>query len=327
MDDVVLKVEDLHTYFYTKQGVIKAVNGVNLTLKRGSTLGLVGESGSGKSVTALSLLRLVPPPGRIIKGEVYFNGNGLLGLPSEALRKIRGKEISLVFQDPAMSLNPVATVGSQIEETFLAHSDMTKNAARKLALDLFKNVGLGDAERIFSQYVFQLSGGMAQRVMIAIGLALNPKVLIADELTSNLDVTLQAQVLHYLEGLREKYRTSIILITHDMGVIARMADDVAVMYAGSIVETADSKTLFRRSVHPYTWSLFQSLPRLDDPDRPLVAMKGAPPTMIDLPDQCPFLPRCPKATTTCRLSPRPKLQEIEPGHFAACYNPIQHEDH
>ncbi len=321
MNDVALKVEDLHTYFYTKQGVVQAVKGVNLALRKESILGVVGESGSGKSVTALSILRLVPPPGRIIRGKVYLNGMSLLDLPSRRLRGIRGKEIAVVFQDPAVALNPVIRLGPQMEEIFLAHSDMSRRAARESAVNVLKIVGLSAS--ILDRYAFQLSGGMAQRVMLAIAMALNPQVLIADEPTSNLDVTLQAQILEHIKGLRDRYHSSILLITHDMGIIARMADDVAVMYAGSVVEYSDARSLFRHPSHPYTWALFQSLPRLDAPDRPLIAMKGAPPSMIDLPDQCPFLPRCSKATMACRLSPRPELKEITPGHRVACYNEIR----
>lgn len=326
MDDAALKIEDLHTYFFTKQGVVKAVNGVGLTLTRGRMLGLVGESGSGKSVTALSVLQLVPRPGKIVQGKILFNGSNLLDMSELKLRDIRGKDISIVFQDPTMSLNPTLTVGFQIEEIFRAHTQISRKEARDSAIELFRHVGLGDAESVFGRYTFELSGGMAQRVMIAMALALNPKILIADELTSNLDVTLQAQVLEYLKEMRSMYQSSIILITHDLGVVARMADDVAVMYAGSIVETADSKTLFKHPAHPYTWGLFQSLPRLDEPDRALLPMKGTPPSMIDLPNQCPFLPRCSKATIDCRLSPKPELTEIAPGHHVACYNAIHNGD-
>ncbi len=326
MEDAALRIEDLHTYFFTKQGTVKAVNGVNLTLKRGRMLGLVGESGSGKSVTALSVLRLVPRPGKTVQGKIIFNGSNLLDMPENKLRDIRGKEISIVFQDPAMSLNPALTVGYQLEEIFMTHTRLSRRDARESSKELFRHVGLGDADTLFGRYAFELSGGMAQRVMIAMALALNPQVLIADELTSSLDVTLQAQVLEYLKDMRRVYNSSIILITHDMGVIARMADDVSVMYAGSIVETADSKALFKRPTHPYTWGLFQSLPRLDEPDRRLLPMKGAPPSMIDLPNQCPFLPRCSKAIMDCRLSPKPELTEIEPGHWVACYNPIRRVD-
>ncbi len=322
MNNIALKVENLHTYFFTKQGVVRAVNGVNLVLRQSKILGLVGESGCGKSVTALSILDLVPTPGRIVQGKVYFNDTNILELPGYKLREIRGNDISIVFQDPTMSLNPALTVGSQMEEIFRAHSVVSKDAAKESVRKLFDSVGLGDVQALYNRYVFELSGGMAQRVMIAMALALNPQILIADELTSNLDVTLQAQVLQYLKEVQQKYNSSVILITHDMGVIARMADDVAVMYAGSIVESTDTKTLFKRPSHPYTWLLFQSLPRLDKPDQPLLAMKGSPPSMIDLPDQCPFLPRCPKATMTCRLSPRPKLEELESGHFVACYNAV-----
>ena len=324
MPDTVLAIEDLHTQFFTKDGLIKAANGVSLTLERDSVLGLVGESGSGKTVTALSVVQLVPFPGKIVAGGITYKNRDLLNLDDEQMRRIRGKEISLIFQDAGAALNPVIPIGRQVEEIMLEHTDMTGRQARAMSADLLGQMGIADARRILDRYPFQLSGGMAQRVMIAIGVALNPSVLIADEPTSNLDVTLQAEMLQRLRQLRLEYHTAILLITHDLGVIAQMADNVAVMYGGFIVEYAETKDLFAKPLHPYTWGLFQAMPRLDSAGRPLIPMRGAPPKMIDPPDRCPFLDRCSKATTVCRTSPRPPSVEVEAGHSIACYNPVSY---
>ena len=322
MSKPVLEIEDLHTYFPTKEGVVKAVNGVSLTLTENGVLGLVGESGSGKTVTALSVLQIVPFPGKTVKGSIRFKGTDLLSLDEERMRRIRGKEISLIFQDASSALNPIIPIGQQVEEIILEHTTMGKKQARSTATELLTQMGIPDANRMLDRYPFQLSGGMAQRVMLAIGVALNPQVLIADEPTSNLDVTLQAEMLHRLNVLRKENDTAILLITHDLGIVAKMADDVAVMYAGAIVEHTDTRTLFERPLHPYTWGLLQALPRLDSAIQPLLPIKGTPPRMVDPPDQCLFLHRCPKATNECRTSPRPNLVEVEAGHRVACYNPI-----
>ena len=324
MPDTVLAIEDLHTHFFTKDGLIKAVNGVSLTLERDSVLGLVGESGSGKTVTALSVVNLVPFPGKIVAGGITYKNKDLLNLGDEQMRRIRGKEISLIFQDAGAALNPVIPIGRQVEEIMLEHTDMTGRQARAMSADLLDQMGIADARRILDRYPFQLSGGMAQRVMMAIGVALNPSVLIADEPTSNLDVTLQAEMLQRLRQLRKEYHTAILLITHDLGVIAQMADNVAVMYGGFIVEYAETKDLFAKPLHPYTWGLFQAMPRLDSAGRALIPMRGAPPKMIDPPDRCPFLDRCSKATTVCRTGPRPPSVEVEAGHSIACYNPVSY---
>lgn len=324
MSNAVLEVKDLHTYFPTPEGMVKAVNGVSLSLKEDSVLGVMGESGSGKTVTALSILQLVPYPGKIVNGSIPYKGTDLLGLNEEQMRKIRGKEISLIFQDAGSALNPVISVGRQIDEIMLEHTDMDKKQARALSARLLTQMGIPDAKRMLDRYPFQLSGGMAQRVMLAIGMALKPQVIIADEPTSNLDVTLQAEILYRLRLLREESGSAILLITHDLGVIAQMANEVAVMYGGFVVEYADTGPLFARPLHPYTWGLFQSVPRLDAPAQPLRPMPGAPPIMTDPPDQCPFLDRCSKATTQCRTGPRPELVEVEPGHRLACYNPISY---
>ena len=321
-----LEVKDLHTYFATKEGTVKAVNGVSLALQEDSVLGLVGESGSGKTVTALSILQLVPFPGKIVRGSIRYGGTDLLKLSADQMRRIRGKEVSLIFQNAVAALNPVIPIGNQVEEIMLEHTDMDERQARFLAVELLTQMGIPEAKRMLDRYPFQLSGGMAQRVMMAIGVALKPRVLIADEPTSNLDVTLQAEILHRLRQMRRENRSAIMLITHDLGVIAQMADAVAVMYGGSIVEHADTRTLFARPLHPYTWGLFEALPRLDSPARSLTPMRGAPPKMIDPPDQCPFLLRCQKATNKCRTHPRPALVEVEPGHRVACYSQIVHAE-
>ena len=250
MPKTLLEVRDLHTYFLTKEGTVKAVNGVSLTLEEDSVLGLVGESGSGKTVTALSILQLVPFPGKIVEGSITYNGENLLGMSTERLRALRGQEISLIFQDSGAALNPVIPIGRQVEEIMLEHTDMGKRQARATAEDLLRQMGIPDARRMLDQYPFQLSGGMAQRVMMAIGVALNPRVLIADEPTSNLDVTLQAEMLQRLRRLRQENHSAIMLITHDLGVIAQMAERVVVMYGGTVVEQATTRDLFARPVSP-----------------------------------------------------------------------------
>lgn len=317
-----LEIRNLHTYFATNEGIVKAVNGVSLSLEADTVLGVVGESGSGKTMTALSVLRLVPFPGQIVGGQVLYEGRDILHSGDDEMRRIRGQEISLIFQDAASALNPVITIGDQVEEIMLEHTGISKRQAQAMSMELLSNMGIPDPRRMLRQYPFQLSGGMAQRVMMAIGVALKPRVLIADEPTSNLDVTLQAEMLQRLRILREESQTAIMLITHDLGVIAQMAERVAVMYGGYVVEYADTPSLYRRPMHPYTWGLFQSLPRLDAVNQRLRPMTGAPPQMLDPPDQCPFLHRCSKATVECRTSPRPALREVEPGHTLACYNPV-----
>jgi oligopeptide/dipeptide ABC transporter ATP-binding protein len=321
-NEEVLRIEDLHTYFYSREGVVKAVNGVNLSIKAHTILGIVGESGSGKSVAALSLLRLVPYPGKIIHGRVYFEGMDLMEIGTEEMLRVRGRAIAMIFQDPKGSLNPIETVGKQISEILLAHSIMSVREAADRTMELMRELSL--PEHIFKRYPFELSGGQAQRAMIAMATAWQPKVIIADEPTSNLDTTIQADVLARLERMRSEKRSTIILITHNMGVIAQMANETAVMYAGSVVEYGGTQALFEKPSHPYTWGLLQSIARLDEPNRALRPIPGSPPNSIDLPDQCPYMPRCPKASNECRLNVRPPLREIEPGHYVACYNVIEH---
>lgn len=326
MNRTLLEINDLHTHFTTKEGTVKAVNGVSLALKENSILGLVGESGSGKTVTALSILRLLPSPGETVRGHVWYENKDLLRLGTEEMRQIRGREIAIIFQDAGVALNPMITIGRQVEEIMLAHTDMGGGQATARAIELLTEMGIPDAKKMLDRYPFQLSGGMAQRVMLAMGVAMKPKVLIADEPTSNLDVTLQAEILQRLKQLRDERRTAILLITHDLGVIAQMADTVAVMYGGSIIEIADTRTLYERPLHPYTWGLFQTLPRLDSPGQGLRPLQGAPPKMLGPPDRCPYLDRCPKAVNPCRAEPMPPLVETEPGHLVACYNPISYTE-
>ena len=324
MSDII-RVENLHVHFYSKEGVIRAVNGVSLSLQENTVLALVGESGSGKTVTALAILGLLPFPGRVVDGQILLDGENLLDSSQERLREIRGQEIGTVFQNAQAALNPRLPISTQVEETLLAHTMMTKREARSRSEEMLTEMGVPDPQRILSQYPFQLSGGMCQRIMLSIALALDPKVVIADEPTSNLDMTLQAWVLDHLRQLRRTQGTTILLITHDMGIVAQMADKIAVIYAGSIVEYTDTLTLFQRPAHPYTWGLLKALPRLDDVDRSLLPMRGRSPDPIELKDECPFIPRCPKATNICRTSPKPALRLIEENHYVACFNEIRHD--
>ena len=317
-DDVVLQVNNLTACFDTPYGLVRAVNGVSFAVKAGHTLGIVGESGCGKSVTARALLGLVEPPGRIAGGEVLFGGHDLLALSKEQLRRVRGKEISLIFQDPLTSLNPVLTIGRQVTETIIAHRAVSKKEAKRRALELLSKVGLPKPEKQFRRYPFQLSGGQRQRVMIAIALALDPGVLIADEPTTALDVTVQAQILDELSRLKSESNTGIILITHDLGVIAETADEVAVMYAGSIVEYGPVLDIFENPAHPYTRALLYSVPRLNKKGKSLASIGGQPPDLVDLPGHCAFAPRCRQAGRICRAG-KPPLAVVAPGHQAACH--------
>ena len=324
MADALLEIEDLHTYFVTEEGTVKAVNGVSLTLERDRILGLVGESGSGKTMTALSVLQIVPFPGKVVSGSIRYGGTDLLGLTQDEIRRIRGKEISLIFQDAGAALNPVIPIGRQVEEMITEHTDLSSRQARYLSTELLTQMGIPEAKRMLSRYPFQLSGGMAQRVMMAIGIALKPQVLIADEPTSNLDVTLQVEILHRLKLLQRETHAAILLITHDLRIVAQMADAVAVMYGGTIVEYAETRSLYATPLHPCTWGLFQALPRLDSEARALTPMRGAPSKMLDQPDQCPFIDRFHKATNQCRTAPMPELVEVQPGHRVACYNMVSY---
>jgi oligopeptide/dipeptide ABC transporter ATP-binding protein len=325
--DTILRLENLVAEFDTPEGIIRPVNGVSLELDRGSTLALTGESGSGKTSVALCILNLLPHPGRITGGRILYQGADLLTLAPEEIRRVRGREIAVMFQDPAAGLNPVLSVGQQVEEVITTHLDLSKREAKARSIELLSHAGLPDAKEVVKRYPFQLSGGMAQRVMLAIATALDPQVLILDEPTSALDVTVQAAILEDLKRLQERQGTSILLISHDLGVVAKMATDVAVMYAGRIVEQAPVVALFDKPRHPYTWSLLGSRPRLDAEGRgPLTAIRGNPPALHELGEECPFLPRCPKAASVCRIDPAPALSDFGYRHRAACYNPMYHAE-
>ena len=315
-----LEVKNLKTQFFTQDGVVKAVDDVSFFVMPGETLGVVGESGSGKSMTGLSIMRLIPnPPGKIVNGEIIFNGSDVRKMSEEQVRSIRGNDIAMIFQDPMTSLNPVLTINRQISESLQLHLGMNKSQARARSIELLKMVGIPNSEERIDQYPHQFSGGMRQRVMIAMALSCNPKLLIADEPTTALDVTIQAQILDLMRQLQNETGTGVMMITHSMGVVAGMADRVQVMYAGQIVETAETEEIFANPRMPYTVGLMQSIPRLDASKRAkLRPIRGLPPDLIDLPDMCPFTPRCNYARDKCEQK-NPPLMEVKPGHYAACW--------
>jgi oligopeptide/dipeptide ABC transporter ATP-binding protein len=322
----ILEIDDLRTHFFTQAGVIRAVDGVSYTVRAGETLGVVGESGCGKSVTALSVLRLVAsPPGRIVGGTIRFGGTNLLDLSESEMEDIRGNEISMIFQEPMTSLNPLMTVGRQIAEAIALHQGLSLGGAMDKTVEMLRRVSIPEPERRVHAYPHQLSGGMRQRVMIAMALSCNPKVLIADEPTTALDVTIQAQILELMRELQETFGTAIVLITHDMGVVAENADRVVVMYAGRKVEEASAKVLFEAPGHPYTRGLLGSLPKLDVAARldarrnRLNEIKGMVPPLHNLPEGCTFAPRCEFATDQCRAA-YPPLVQHRPGHAIACWH-------
>ena len=313
-----LEVRGLKTYFAADNGEFRAVDGVSFAIERGRTLGIVGESGCGKSVTALSIMGLVPrPPGRIAGGEILFDGVDLLKLEPAEMRERRGNQISMIFQEPMTSLNPAFTVGDQIAEVILRHRSVTKEQARAHTIEMLRRVRIPSPEKRVDEYPHKLSGGMRQRVMIAMALACDPKLLIADEPTTALDVTIQAQILDLMRKLREETGAAIMMITHDLGVIAELADEVLVMYAGKVVERADLATLFRDPQHPYTIGLMGSIPKLTADQQRLATIEGVVPNPLAMPKGCRFNPRCPFATDECRAT-EPELREVKPGHFAAC---------
>jgi peptide/nickel transport system ATP-binding protein len=317
-----LEVKNLKTYFYTEDGVVKAVDGVDFAVYPGEVLGLVGESGCGKSVTSFSIMRLVGIPGKIIDGEIHFAGKDLLKLPESEMVAMRGKEMSMIFQQPQSSLNPVFTAGDQVAEVFTIHEKVVKEKAWEEAVELLKLVGIADAGRKAKAFPHEMSGGQAQRVMIAMALALKPKLLIADEPTTALDVTIQAQILDLMRDLRNRLGTSVILITHDLGVIAEMADRVAVMYAGRIVEQSDVNMLFEKPLHPYTQGLIASIPVLGKIADKLDVIPGSVPNLVNLPPGCRFAPRCRSrlqySLTICTES-EPELEQVETGHLVRCW--------
>lgn len=316
----ILDVKDLRTYFYTDEGVVKAVDRLTYHVDRGECVGLVGESACGKSVSAMSVLRLIPyPPGIIVGGEIVFNGEDLLKASEERMREIRGNQIAMVFQEPTTSLNPVLTVGRQISETLELHRGLDKEMAIAESVRLLRLVGIPDADRRVKDYPYQFSGGMQQRIMIAMALSCNPALIIADEPTTSLDVTVQAQVLEVLANMRDEFNMAVMIITHNLGVVARYVDRVNVMYAGCLVETGPTDEIYARPKHPYTLGLLGSVPRLDSPrQKSLRIIKGLPPNLARLPKGCAFAPRCDYAMPRC-MEERPDLERVGEDHSRACF--------
>jgi len=320
MDNVLLNVKDLEICFHTYNGIVKAVRGMNFALKRGETLGMVGESGCGKSATALSILQLIPnPPGEIINGEIWFKADDLLKMKSKNLRRIRGNNISMIFQEPMTSLNPVYTIGHQIAETIVLHRKLNKDKAIEETIKLLDIVSIPFPERRIHEYPHQLSGGMKQRAMIAMALSCNPELLIADEPTTALDVTIQAQILDLIKRMKKKYGMSVLMITHDLGVIAEVSENVIVVYAGEVIEYSDVKSLFLKPKHPYTMALLKAIPKLTDtPRKKLEVIKGNIADPISLPTGCKFHPRCEYVINFCKKK-EPKLEKIGDNHFVSCW--------
>ena len=320
MAETLLEVKDLHVTFATEDGLVKAVDGVSFELERGRLLGVVGESGSGKSVTAMTILGLTRGPNARFEGEVEYKGRDLLQLKENELRRVRGREIAMIFQDPMTSLNPVYRVGNQIVEAIQTHFDISAKDARRRAIDLLRQVGIPNAERRFDDYPHQFSGGMRQRAMIAMALSCNPDVLIADEPTTALDVTIQAQILALIDKLKDDFDSSVILITHDLGVVADVADEIVVMYAGRVVERASTREAFYDPQHPYTWGLLGSIPRIDRPKaEKLYSIEGMPPSLLNPPTGCKFRPRCPHAFEKCEQEPDLKNHVEDPNHLDRCW--------
>jgi len=318
-----LEVEDLHVSFKTIDGVVHAVEGVSFSLDARKTLGVVGESGSGKSVTAQTIIGLTRFPNATITGRIIFDGRDLVTLSTEELRSVRGARIAMIFQDPLSSLHPFFKVGHQIVEAIRTHEDVSRELAKRRTIEALRSVGIPSPEERFESFPHEMSGGMRQRAMIAMALALRPDILIADEPTTALDVTVQAQVLELIQALRDDFGTAVILITHDLGVVAQMADDVAVMYAGRVLEQASRETLFTEPEHPYTWGLLQSIPRLDAPrSDKLSPIAGSPPSLINVPRGCTFHPRCPYAPPPA-YETEPPLAVSQPGHLVRCHLPVE----
>ena len=320
MSDILLDVKKLKTYFFLDEGVSRAVDGMDFVIRRGKTLGMIGESGCGKSVSALSILQLIPrPPGNIISGEIFFQGEDLLKKSIDEIKRIRGNHISMIFQEPMTSLNPVYTIGDQIMEPIILHQKMDKNRARQMAVEMLELVGIPSPVKRVDEYPHQLSGGMRQRAMIAMALSCRPRLLIADEPTTALDVTIQAQILALIKRIRGEIGMSVLMITHDLGVIAETADDVVVAYAGKAVEVADVKTIFKTPAHPYTQALYNSIPRLTDTEkRRLEVVPGTVPNPLEFPPGCRFHPRCKYAKDFCRTD-EPQLVSVANGHRVRCF--------
>ncbi|MFQ6067655.1 MAG: ABC transporter ATP-binding protein [bacterium] len=317
--DLLLEVKNLKTYFYTDEGVVRAVDGVSFHIKKEETLGMIGESGCGKSVSALSIMRLISqPPGRIIEGEINFKGENLREKSEPELRRIRGNEIAMIFQEPMTSLNPLFTIGDQIAEAIILHQKVGKREAQCRVVEMLERVGMPSPERRAHQYPHQLSGGMRQRAMIAMALSCNPDLLIADEPTTALDVTIQAQILELMERFKRELGMALLLITHNLGVIAEVSDRVAVVYAGKTVEYADAVSIFKHPKHPYMRGLLESVPRLDDVGEKLKIIEGTVPTALDLPRGCRFHPRCEKVMEVCKVR-SPRILEVEKDHWVQCW--------
>ena len=315
-----LEVKNLKTHFFTPEAIVKAVDGISYDVEEGEVVGIVGESGCGKSVGAMSIMRLIAsPPGRIVDGQVFFEGEDLVQVDDAKMREIRGNNIAMVFQEPMTSLNPVLTIGRQLTETLELHENMSSDEASVRAAELLEMVGIPDSQQRLADYPHQFSGGMRQRVMIAMALSCSPKLIIADEPTTALDVTIQAQILELMQDLSQRLGTALIIITHNLGVVARYADRVIVMYAGKIIESGTANDVYTDPRHPYTLGLLKSVPRLDEkiPEK-LEAIEGLPPLVIDLPDACAFAPRCKFAIDKCNEK-MPELEEITPGHMSRCY--------
>ena len=320
VDAPLVEVQDLHTHFLLKKKVVRAINGLSFTVGRGEILGIAGESGAGKSVLCLSMLRLVPQPGRIVGGRILFEGKDLLGKSEREMRGLRGQAISMVFEDPLNSLDPAFTVGDQIGESLMLHKAMTRSAARQKAGELLRLVGIPDPERRLDNYAHELSGGMQQRVMIAVALSCDPALLIADNPTTALDVTIQMQILDLVKQLRDRLGMAVLWITHDLGVVAKLCDRVVIMYAGKVMEAGDVYDVLKRPRHPYTRRLIDALPKLGHPEQRLIPIQGRPPNPADLPDGCPFAPRCYKVTTECR-SREVELVDTGDGRAVRCLHP------
>ena len=319
MSDYLVEIKNERLSFFTPAGEVKALNDVSLVLSEGEVLGIVGESGSGKSVTSLSLMGITAEPGKLIGGTLEFNGHRVDQMTEAELRKIRGKEISMIFQDPMTSLNPVYTIGNQIEEVILLHTDKTRREARERAVELLRMVGINEPEKRVKQYPHELSGGMRQRVMIAIALACEPKLLIADEPTTALDVTIQAQILELMMELKDKLHMAVILITHDLGIVSSICDRIAVMYAGKVVECGTTDDIFYNPKHEYTKGLLRSVPKLNEKENTrLIAIEGTPVDMLNPPAGCPFAPRCPKCMKIC-LREMPPYTDYSDVHYSACW--------
>jgi peptide/nickel transport system ATP-binding protein len=324
-----LDVRDLHTSFSTDDGTVRAIDGVSFSVERGKVLGIVGESGSGKSVTSMSIMGLLPKQSATVTGEIMFNDRDLLKLSGHDLRKLRGDDIAMIFQDPMTSLNPIYTVGWQLEEAVLLHQDVSRSQARKRSRDMLAAVGIPRPDERLRSFPHEFSGGMRQRVMIAMALANDPDLLIADEPTTALDVTTQSQILNLIRRLKDEFDSAVIMITHDLGVVAELCDDVLVMYAGKVAEQGPVDVIFERPQHPYTWGLMRSMPSLQGPGQRLRSIPGSPPSLLNRPPGCPFHPRCPYVMDVCRTDPPPALVQI-PGsagfHVAACHLSQERKD-